>query len=99
MRKDRREAALGLSQKELEVDKYELIKFVIEDNNLKKEKIDKESVKITLRAKKEEEVKDLDQHILKVKNEMEKDKNKLIDAVKYREFLLSLDKEFAYKLD
>jgi hypothetical protein len=33
LKRDRREHALGLSQRELEKDKYELIKFVIEDNN------------------------------------------------------------------
>jgi hypothetical protein len=32
LKRDRREHALGLSQRELEKDKYELIKFVIEDN-------------------------------------------------------------------
>jgi len=44
-RQDKRANALELSKTELERDKFELIKFVIDDNNTKKHKKDKESVK------------------------------------------------------
>jgi hypothetical protein len=44
-RQAKRANALELSKEELDNDKFELIKFVIEDNNTKKFKKDKESVK------------------------------------------------------
>ena len=44
-RQDKRANALELSKKELENDRFELIQFVIDDNNTKKHKKDKEGVK------------------------------------------------------
>ena len=95
LKRDRREHALGLSQRELEKDKYELIKFVIEDNTQKKAKLDLEQVRIALRAAKDDEVKELDTLISRTKLEIIKSAEKLKTAIQFKKFLLSLDKEFA----
>jgi len=84
-----------LSQQELETDKYELIQFVIDDNNTKKGKLEHEQDKISLRAGKDEEVKLLDSQITQVKLEILKNAEKLSNAIRFKEFLLGLDREFA----
>lgn len=50
---------------------------------------------MTVRASKDDEVKDLDMQINKVKLDILKNSEKLRDAKRYKQFLLSLDPEFA----
>ena len=54
VRQDKRANALDLSKKELEKDKFELIQFVIDDNNTKKHKKDREQIKQAERIQIEE---------------------------------------------
>lgn len=79
----------------MEKDKYELIKFVIDDNTTKRQKKDRETTKVIERQTKEDVLKGLESSIITVKSEIEKNKTALKDAIKYKNFLTNLDAEHA----
>jgi len=74
-----------------------LIKFVIDDNTIKKNKKDRETLKMQERQTKEDNLKNLESQIITVKSEIEKNKTALKDAIKYKDFLNNMDAEVAEK--
>ena len=74
------------------------MEFVIDDNKTKKHKKDREGVKIAERTSREETVKKLDQQIMAVQSEIEKNKASLNEAERYKEFLLTIDVDFANRM-
>jgi dGTP triphosphohydrolase len=74
-----------------------LIKFVIDDNTTKKNKKDRETLKMQERQTKEDNLKNLESQIITVKSEIEKNKTALKDAIKYKDFLNNMDAEVAEK--
>lgn len=74
-----------------------MIKFVIDDNTTKKNKKDRETLKMQERQTKEDNLKNLESQIITVKSEIEKNKTALKDAIKYKDFLNNMDAEVAEK--
>jgi len=74
-----------------------LIQFVIDDNTTKKNKKDRETLKMQERQTKEDNLKNLESQIITVKSEIEKNKTALKDAIKYKDFLNNMDAEVAEK--
>ena len=72
-----------------------MIQFVIDDNTTKKNKKDRETLKMQERQTKEDNLKNLESQIITVKSEIEKNKTALKDAIKYKNFLTNLDAEHA----
>ena len=74
------------------------MEFVIHDNKTKKHKKDREGVKIAERTTREDTVKKLDQQIMAVQSEIEKNRASLNEAERYKEFLLTIDPDFAMRM-
>lgn len=63
----------------------------------KRQKKDRETLKVVERQTKEDALKSLESSIITVKSEIEKNKTALKDAIKYKDFLTNLDQEHAAK--
>jgi len=61
----------------------------------KRQKKDRETLKVIERQNKEDALKTLESSIITVKSEIEKNKTALKDAIKYKDFLTNLDQEHA----
>ena len=87
-KKDRRKKTLETSQKELEEDHMDLIKFINDDTKHKNEREEEEKRQQKLKAEKEEKLKGIEQQIDIIKSEIDKNKDVLGGLEKAREFIL-----------
>jgi hypothetical protein len=87
-KKDRRKKTLETSQKELEEDHMDLIKFINDDTKHKNEREEEEKRQQKLKAEKEEKLKGIEQQIDIIKSEIDKNKDGLGGLEKAREFIL-----------
>ena len=92
-KENRRKSTLEQSKKDLESDHLELMKFITDDNNKKKETQSREKKMIAERQDKEDTIKKLDGEIQAVKSEIEKNKDNLDGLKRYQDFLIKLSDE------
>jgi len=85
---------------ELDKDQTDLLKFIEEDNHMKKNKDADEKKQIKEKQDKEEKIKNLDLTIANIKSDIDKNKVLLESANSYKEFLLKLsEKSFVEQQD
>eukprot|EP00351_Strombidinopsis_sp_SopsisLIS2011_P001157 CAMPEP_0116889298 /NCGR_PEP_ID=MMETSP0463-20121206/24710_1 /TAXON_ID=181622 /ORGANISM="Strombidinopsis sp, Strain SopsisLIS2011" /LENGTH=276 /DNA_ID=CAMNT_0004555703 /DNA_START=10 /DNA_END=842 /DNA_ORIENTATION=- len=95
-----RDTALKESLAELDKDQTDLLKFIEEDNHMKKNKDADEKKQIKEKQDKEEKIKNLDLTIANIKSDIDKNKVLLESANSYKEFLLKLsEKSFVEQQD
>ena len=99
-RQQRRNESLIDSSKELEQDKMDLHAYIARDKFVKEQKEEEQKRLEGEKSAKDEKLKKLDQDILQVRSEIEKNKDALGHLTTNRDFLLSLcPKEFLEKRD
>ena len=88
-----RDTALKESLAELDKDSTDLLKFIEEDNRMKKEKDAEEKRQIKEKQEKEDRIKNLDVEIANIRSDIDKNRMALENAKYYKEFLLKLSEK------
>ena len=92
-KKENRKQVLEQSQRELEEDHDDLIKFIHNDTKTKNERDDEEKKQLKIKAEKEDKLKSKENEISSIKSEIEKNKDALQALEKARYDILKIKQD------